>query len=281
MSAYSGRALYNQSGGRAMWGGADGRALWAGPAWISHIYQSGYAFYGVDAVTGSSAWTQANYQQCQTDATNALRADTSTSYQMYDNYEARVTAAAGLYYGEDTTATHYAGFQRYTLPAGKRGSIARVRIRAATWAGEFWDLDDYLVVRKWVNAAYNGFGCVLKLYFRDSAHPFTSGAALLDGVPDASFALAGINAAHQAAGALLPSINNGNPDAEYPSLILDCDSAAPAVNALADDTLYLWSCITRPSLMPFLLADPGIETIDNDFICKASFRNAKLLVATE
>jgi hypothetical protein len=281
VSAYSNRAIYNPAGGRALWGGADGRALYAGPAWLSHIYQSGYAFYGVDYVSGSSAWTQANYQQCQTDATNALRADTTLSYQMYDAYEAYVAADAGYYYGEDVSAYHYAGYQRYTLPTGKRGSIVKVRVKADVWAGSFWNLDLVWIYTQWVHSAFDDFGCALKLFFRDSAHPFASGAAMLDATPDASFTLADINAAHVAAGTLLPSITNGNPEGPYPSLILNCDAAAGAVNALANDNLYLWSCITRPSFMPFLFADPGSYTIDYDFACRASFKNVKLLVAAE
>lgn len=281
MSAYSTRAIYNPTGGRALWGGTDGRAIWAGPAWISPINTYVYNFSGLDSVTGDLAWTQTNYQQCQTDALTALRADTSTSYSSRSNYNAMVTASAGLYYGEDVNAKYYAGYLRFTLPTGKRGSITKVRVKATAWAGEFWDLDDYLVVRKWVNAAYNGFGCVLKLFFRDSAHPFSSGAAILDATPDAAFDMSAINDVHEAADVLLPSINNGNPDADYPSLILNCDAAAAAVNDLADDTCYLWSCITRSSFMPFLSADPESETIDYDFSCMANFTNPKLLVATE
>jgi hypothetical protein len=292
MSAFSNRALYRGGAtnhGRVQFSPSTGRVLYAGPSWIScseRKYLEAYV-----EVNGGSAWTQANYEQCQDDAEVALRAASSWSTDASGAWSKAPSVKAGCWnrFSEDAYASEHCDRWTFALPSGKRGDITKVRLRAACAAGYLWDSASYGSYYNYANSTLDDMGCSLLFYFSESATAYSDGQDLLDGTPTVSMGFDDINDIVAAAGLSLRTGALAADSAYYPEysrrpyIIMNLDAAASTINAFSSDTIYLWVAILRPNYLPYVYEDPGdTAPLDytKDFLCEASCSHASLAITT-
>ena len=276
MSAYSNRAIYTPTN-RAAYSPSTGRLLYADAAPISKTGKAG-DLLGSASFSGSSGWTQANYEAAQDSALATLKADTYV-YEHNATDSAYVYAYCKRYYGERAGCDHTATRWRFTLPANMRGSITHLALIANVGSARFWHLGGYWIYFAYDNAQWDDFGSILKIFFSHSSTAYASGNALYSGSADVTHSFEDINASHQDAGLEpLVGVDAANNLNIFPKAVLSCSGAISKVNAFTSDTIYLWAICTRPTYMPFLYSDPG-SGYDNDFACNAEMRNPKLLVS--
>lgn len=267
----TGKVLFNFATGKVLFSPTSGKVLHSGSplSWISPSEKAIY-FGSKEYSGGGTSWTQTKYESTQAIALTAVRADTTLNFGPVDSvFATNIQANASGDYNTITYTYHRATRWKFAIPAGLRGSITKVRIKAECAAGKLWDFTPYTSA---VYSALDDMGCSLMLFFSESSTAYGSGAALLDGAPDVTFGFDDINAAHAAAGRVIP-VNLS----AFPSYTMDVDAVASELNGYSSDTIYLWSVISRGSYLPYLFDPPSPLSKQNDFICEAKFNSPTIV----
>jgi hypothetical protein len=270
MAYATNKALYHPTGGRGLYLASSGRMLYHAVKPFSLSSSAASRFYGSAGLSGSTAWTNANYEAVQDDALDAFEGDTSLSTSaIVEN-----RASAQRYYGEQVNASVSGVRYTFSLPANSRGNIRSFKISAACggWTSSNWQgISSGFSVTTW-----NGLSCTLNLMLTTSSTSYGSGNAMQGATPDDAVSISSCNAAQAGD----PPSSKGS-DTTPGAVLIDCPDLVDVANDLDADTIYLWAYIARSGYFPFLLADPEESTFENDFSCQAIFilSELKLLVA--
>lgn len=163
MGWYSNRAMYSGKAaplhGRGLYSATTGRMLYAGRSWLSAYAKTGKR----RPAPYQDTWTEAIYNQDQLDSMYELRNSPSLLY----DYEGSVVSCTTGRYGYLTNA--FDGIESYffSLPAGARGTISRVKFRCNAGNGFAWDASP--TNRIFANTAWDDTGGrQLKLWITDN-----------------------------------------------------------------------------------------------------------------
>jgi hypothetical protein len=275
MSLYSNRGVYTAAANKAAYNQSNGRMLYAD---AGLVYASAcayfYGYYGGDY--NLDPLTEAKWQNTQNQALVSLKAQ--TSLQSNGIYAQAFAWTIRQKANKRFLGYHAASWYPFSIPTGLRGDINKFSIRANIGAGEFWDAtgrDGY----SFNYAAYNDFGCVLKIFFSQSSTEYADGDDLYSGTADVEITLADINAAHVERGNAIAV--GGSAVGRYTSfskIVISCDAAIAKINAFTSNNIYVWVVITRPNYFTYLFDDDHGYDVTEEFDGMAMFNNPAILV---
>jgi hypothetical protein len=278
MSAYSNRALYVNPAtnhGRGLYNPLTGRVIYADASLVAasacSIFGDYHGAYSLNPIAES------DYQHVQDEALAVLKAD-STLTTTTGRFAYVQTIRQKRY--QRVLCYHYAARFTFALPTGLRGSINKFRLRSNIGAGEFWDTTGHIDNTYYNSAAYNDFGCVLKLFFSESSTAYADGDDLYSGTADVEVPFADINDLHEDLGnAIVVGVNTAD---LFSKVVISADDAAEKINDFTSDTIYVWAAITRPNYLPYLFADDGgVLDATEEFSCTAMLNNLSILVSAD
>lgn len=278
MSAYSNRALYVNPAtnhGRGLYNPLTGRVMYAD---ASLVAASGCSLFGDYSDSGYfNPITEAAYEEVQDESLANLKSDSTLSGTTERHTFLQIIRQKRY---NRCLGYHYASRFRFTLPAGLRGSINKFRLRSNIGAGEFWDVTGHIDNTYYNSAAYNDFGCVLKLFFSESSTAYATGDALISGTADVEIPFEDINDLHEDLGnAIVVGVNTFD---LFSKVVISADDAAEKINDFTSDTIYVWAAITRPNYLPYLFDDDGSGfDATEEFACTAMLNNLSILVSAD